>query len=43
MPVVLELYYADFGVSQAKPKNPSDLEMESSSVPFPTMLCCFYV
>lgn len=43
MPVVLDLCYAKFGVSQAKPKNLFDLEMESTSGLLPTMLCCFYV
>lgn len=43
MPVVLDLCYAEFGVSQAKPKNLFDLEMERSSGLFPTMLCCLYV
>lgn len=42
-PVVLDLCYAEFGVSQVKPKNLSDLEMERSSVLFPTILGCFYV
>lgn len=43
MPMVLDLYYAELGASQAKPKKCFDLKMESSSGLYPTMLCCFCV